>query len=29
MKLVSSQATDGGIIAAVYRPTGAPEYGSM
>ena len=29
LKLVSSQTTDGGVIAAVYRPTGAPEYGAV
>jgi dihydrofolate reductase len=28
LELVSSQTTDNGVIAAVYRPTGAPQYGS-
>ena len=28
LKLVSSRTTDGGVVASVYRPTGAPTYGS-
>jgi len=28
LKLVSSRTTDGGVVASVYRPTGAPAYGS-
>lgn len=29
LRLVSSRTTDGGVIAAVYRPVGAPRYGSF
>jgi dihydrofolate reductase len=29
LKLVSARTTDAGVIAAVYRPTGKPEYGSF
>ena len=29
LRLVSARTVDGGVIAAVYRPTGAPEYGSF
>jgi dihydrofolate reductase len=29
LELVSSQTTDAGIVACVYRNTGAPEYGSF
>jgi dihydrofolate reductase len=28
LKLVSARTTDAGVIACVYRPTGAPTYGS-
>lgn len=29
LKLVSARTTDAGVIAAVYRPTGRPSYGSF
>ena len=29
LKLVSSRTTDAGVVASVYRPTGAPTYGTF